>query len=126
MSDIIKHCPFCGGSADSNLSMREPFIFCTACFASPPLKPTLDEAKFAWNHRTHPPTGAAAGKDSVDAARYRFLRRRAVMVDYSDETVTKLTLFKDEGPTGEFLDDWVDGEIAAIASLTKTADQEPQ
>ncbi len=58
------------------------------------------------------PTGDAAGKDSVDAARYRFLRRRAVMVDYSDETVTRLTLFKDEGPTGEFLDDWVDGEIS--------------
>jgi hypothetical protein len=51
-----------------------------------------------------------------DAERYKFLRRRAVMVDYSDDVATKLTLFKDEGPTGEFLDDWVDGEIAAIKS----------
>lgn len=49
----------------------------------------------------------------VDADRYQWLRRRAVMVDYSDDTVTKLTLLKDEGPTGEFLDDWIDGERAA-------------
>jgi hypothetical protein len=35
------------------------------------------------------------------------------MVDYGDATVTRLTLLKDEGLTGEFLDDWVDGEIAA-------------
>ena len=59
-----------------------------------------------------------------DADRYMFLRRRAVMVDYSDETITRLTLFKDEGPTGEFLDDWVDGEIDAISTLTKPADGE--
>jgi hypothetical protein len=47
-----------------------------------------------------------------DARRYRWLRRRAVMVDCSDETVTTITLLKDEGPTGEFLDDQIDGEIA--------------
>lgn len=47
-----------------------------------------------------------------DAERYRWLRRRAVMMDYSDEAVTTITLFKDEGPTGEFLDDQIDGEIA--------------
>lgn len=58
------------------------------------------------------------------ADRYKFLRRRAVMVDYSDDTATKVTLFKEEGPTGEFLDDWVDGEIAAISTLTKPADGE--
>lgn len=47
-----------------------------------------------------------------DAERYRWLRRRAVMIDASDETITTITLFKDEGPTGEFLDDQIDGEIA--------------
>lgn len=47
-----------------------------------------------------------------DAERYRWIRRRAVMMDYSDEAVTTITLFKDEGPTGEFLDDQIDGEIA--------------
>jgi hypothetical protein len=41
------------------------------------------------------------------------MRRRAVMVDYSDEAITRLTLLKDEGPTGEFLDDWIDGERTA-------------
>jgi hypothetical protein len=56
---------------------------------------------------------AGGAQEPVNLARYQWLRRRAVMVDYSDETVTKLTLFKDEGPTGEFLDDWIDGEIAA-------------
>lgn len=51
-----------------------------------------------------------------DAERYRWMRRRAVMVDYSDETVTKLMLFKDEGPIGEFLDDWIDGQIVDSSS----------
>lgn len=46
-----------------------------------------------------------------DAERYRWLRRRAVMADYSDEMVTTIALFKDEGPSGEFLDDQIDGEI---------------
>lgn len=57
-------------------------------------------------------TGLVAA-DDIKAERYEWLRRRAVMVDYSDDTVTKLTLFKNEGPTGEFLDDWIDGERAA-------------
>ncbi|MBB5508101.1 hypothetical protein [Paraburkholderia atlantica] len=56
---------------------------------------------------------AGGAQEPTNLARYQWLRRRAVMVDYSDDTVTKLTLLKDEGPTGEFLDDWIDGEIAA-------------
>jgi hypothetical protein len=62
----------------------------------------------------------AAGVEALatNADRYQFLRRRTVMVDYSDETATILTLFKDEGPTGEFLDDWVNGEIAKIKEVT--------
>jgi hypothetical protein len=62
------------------------------------------------------PTAEQAEGVLVDADRYQWLRRRAVMVDYSDETVTKLTLFKNEGPTGEFLDDWIDGECAASST----------
>lgn len=49
-------------------------------------------------------------------ARYQWLRRRAVMVDCSDETAIRLILFKNEGPTGEFLDDWIDTELAAPAA----------
>jgi hypothetical protein len=43
-----------------------------------------------------------------DVERYHWLRRRAVMMDCADEVSITLTLFKDEGPTGEFLDDQVD------------------
>lgn len=49
-------------------------------------------------------------------ARYAYLRRRAVMVDCSNDAASVLTLFVDEGPTGEFLDDWVDGQIAALSA----------
>lgn len=59
---------------------------------------------------THAPAMA-----ETTEARYQWLRRRVAMVDYSDDTVTKLTLLKAEGPTGEFLDDWIDGEIAAAS-----------
>lgn len=45
---------------------------------------------------------------SKDAERYRWLRRRAVMIDASDDVSIVLTLFRAEGPTGEFLDDQVD------------------
>jgi hypothetical protein len=69
----------------------------------------------------HPPTGDAAGKDSVDAARYRWLRRQAVAVKR----------YASGNPNWEI--DWVlrgesfEGAIdAAIASLTKTADGEKQ
>lgn len=55
----------------------------------------------------------------VQAERYEWLRRRAVAVDYSHETVTKLMLLKNEGPAGEFLDDWIDGE----RSSPSTGDQ---
>jgi hypothetical protein len=63
------------------------------------------------------PGAAAQGEVvRVHTDRYQWLRRRVVMVDYSDETVIKLTLLKDEGPTGEFLDDWIDGEMAASST----------
>jgi hypothetical protein len=48
-----------------------------------------------------------------DATRYRWMRCRAVMIDSSDEVVLTITLFKNKGPTGEFLDDQIDGMIAA-------------
>ncbi|WP_176078870.1 hypothetical protein [Paraburkholderia tuberum] len=51
MSDELKSCPFCGGAADTNLSMREPFILCKGCHTSSPLCPTLNDAKAAWNRR---------------------------------------------------------------------------
>jgi hypothetical protein len=52
-----------------------------------------------------------------DAERYRWLRRRAFQVDSSDEAVTTIAMFKDEGPTGEFLDDQID---AALQSSQET------
>lgn len=64
---------------------------------------------------------ATAEQDSLDAKRYRWLRRRAVMIDRSDEVSITLTLFKDEGPTGEFLDDQVDTEIRALKSQQDAA-----
>lgn len=50
-----------------------------------------------------------------DAERYRWLRRRAVMMDYSDDVAIMMTLFKDEGPAGEFLDDQIDAALDAQA-----------
>lgn len=52
------------------------------------------------------------GELQKDATRYRWMRCRAVMIDSSDEVVLTITLFKNKGPTGEFLDDQIDGMIA--------------
>lgn len=115
-------CPFCGCSIYSNdiatLEVKRHTIKCPDCpcrmeyFSS-----TKAEAINAWNRRS---TTAEQADAARNEERYQWLRRRAVMVDYSDETVTTLTLFKDEGPTGEFLDDWVDGQIAAPSTGNPT------
>lgn len=62
-----------------------------------------------------PPTGDAAGKDSVDAARYRFLRNP------DPQPCRELDVCDDEFRVydGADLDSRID---AAIASLTKTAE----
>lgn len=64
----------------------------------------------AWRAATSQPAAEVA---SDNERRYQYLRRRAVMVDCSKEISMVLTLFKDEGPSGEFLDDWIDSAIAA-------------
>jgi len=88
---------------------------------------------------TNPPTGDAAGKDSVDAARYRWLREQHwneadMAVVCEPKKSVKLGF---DCPSGERLDEAIDSAIAsstrqcmrdaycaAIASLTKTADGE--
>jgi hypothetical protein len=66
-------------------------------------------------HAPIPPTGDAAGKDSVDAARYRWLRSHNIQANvkahYADGDSSYVY--------AEALDEFID---AAIASLTKTAD----
>ncbi|MEI7296661.1 hypothetical protein WCQ02_31345 [Paraburkholderia tropica] len=57
----------------------------------------------------HPKIVAAMKSDE----RYQWLRRRAVMIDGSSDTAMTLTLFYDEGPTGEFLDDQIDDFLKA-------------
>jgi Lar family restriction alleviation protein len=120
----MKSCPFCCSDdlfTQSALGRRQ--VVCETCEASGPTEETDEEAIEAWNRlglsRSNSPIALTA--EQADAVRrYQWLRRRAVMVDYSDETAAKLTLFKDEGPTGEFLDDWIDGQIAAPSTGNPT------
>lgn len=55
---------------------------------------------------------ADQGEDARDAERYRWLRRRVVMMDCSDDVAIIITAFKEEGPSGEFLDDQIDSMSA--------------
>jgi Lar family restriction alleviation protein len=120
----LKPCPFCCSDdlfTQAALGCRQ--VVCETCEASGPTEETDEEAIEAWNRlglsRSNSPIALTA--EQADAVRrYQWLRRRAVMVDYSDETAAKLTLFKDEGPTGEFLDDWIDGRIAAPSTGNPT------
>jgi hypothetical protein len=65
---------------------------------------------------THPPTGDAAGKDSVDAARYRLLR--------SEECAKSLPHAYAPHDFRPIFGDELDAAIDAIASLTNKADGE--
>lgn len=58
---------------------------------------------------------ASLGQAEKAEARYEWLRRRVVMWDAPQEASFTLTLFNDEGPTGEFLDEVIDTAIAAQA-----------
>jgi hypothetical protein len=71
---------------------------------------------------------AAAKPISVDeqqagryVKRYEWLRRRVVMMDFSDDVVITITAFKEEGPTGEFLDDQIDTALAEIERIDRAA-----
>jgi hypothetical protein len=49
----------------------------------------------------------------LDAERYRWLRRRVFMADYSDDSVITIKMFRKEGPDGEFLDAAIDAALQA-------------
>jgi Lar family restriction alleviation protein len=120
MSDELKPCPFCGGSAIHTQGL-EPFsdnhfIDCAVCGVSTKIFNSARSAIAAWNHRAIPPTGDAAGKDSVDAERYRFLRTTAIRVQAKTHGHPHW-LFGGFEMRGATFDDALD---AAIASLTKT------
>lgn len=54
----MERCPFCGNwpitCESPNVSDYDHYVFCPACFASGPLRPSKEAAVSAWNHRGQP------------------------------------------------------------------------
>lgn len=120
MTDNIKSlspCPFCSSMRTAIGYNGQPavtiFAMCQDCGATGPTQQYSSGMSFDWEaawQRRAPVADSAMAKD---AERYRWLRRRVVMMDYSDDASIVIMAFKEEGPTGEFLDDQIDVALAA-------------